>query len=86
MFTEAEREFRRVAELRPGDGEAPFHLGLIALRQARWLEALDYFRQAADRAGPRPAVLHNLALALESLGRFDEADAALSNAIQRADR
>ncbi len=84
MFTEAEREFRRVAELRPGDGEAPFHLGLIALRQARWLEALDYFRQAADRAGPRPAVLHNLALALESLGRFDEAEAALSAAIARA--
>lgn len=84
MFTEAEREFRRVAELRPGDGEAPFHLGLIALRQARWLEALDYFRQAADRAGPRPAVLHNLALALESLGRFDEAEAALSEAIRRA--
>lgn len=84
MFTEAEREFRRVAELRPGDGEAPFHLGLIALRQARWLEALDYFRQAADRAGPRPAVLHNLALALESLGRFDEAEAAVGDAIRRA--
>jgi tetratricopeptide (TPR) repeat protein len=84
MFTEAEREYRRVAELRPGDGEAPFHLGLIALRQARWLEALDYFRQAADRSGPRPAILHNLALALESLGRFDEAEAALGEAIQQA--
>ncbi len=82
MYAEAEREFRRVAELRPSDGEAPFHLGLIALRQARWLEALDYFRQAADRAGPRPAVLHNLALALESLGRFDEAEIALNHAIQ----
>lgn len=84
MYAEAEREFRRVAELRPSDGEAPFHLGLIALRQARWLEALDYFRQAADRAGPRPAVLHNLALALESLGRFDEAEIAMNAAIQGA--
>ncbi len=40
MLDEALREFRRVADLRPADASAPFFLGLIALRQARWEEAV----------------------------------------------
>ncbi len=48
MLTEAEREFRRVAELRPSDAAAPFQLGLIALRQARWLEASNSSASAAE--------------------------------------
>ncbi len=83
MLLEAEREFRRVAELRPDNGEGPFHLGLIALRQARWDDAIVQLKDAAERSGPRPAILHNLALALESLGRLDEADAALAEALKR---
>ena len=83
MLVEAEREFRRVHELRPDDGMAPFHLGLIALRQARWDEAVDQLHRAAEREGSRVSVLHNLALALEAAGRLDEADAALANAVQR---
>lgn len=82
MLTEAEREFRRVAELHPGDGEASFRLGLIALREARWNDALAQFQHATDHGGPRAGVLHNSALALESLGRLDEADAALTEAVQ----
>jgi len=39
MLEEALREFRRVAELRPADASAPFHLGLIAVRQGRWEDA-----------------------------------------------
>jgi tetratricopeptide (TPR) repeat protein len=81
MFTEAEREFKRVAELRPGDGEASFRLGLIALRQARWSDALAQFQRAIERGGARPAVLHNLALALESLGRLEDAETALADAV-----
>ncbi|MBK7595545.1 MAG: DUF4388 domain-containing protein [Gemmatimonadetes bacterium] len=83
MLAEADREFRRVSELRPENGEGPFHLGLIALREARWEDAITQLKLAAERSGPRPAVLHNLALAFEALGRLDEADAALSDAIQR---
>lgn len=82
MLTEAEREFKRVAELRPGEGEASFQLGLIALRQARWADALQQFHRATERAGPRPALLHNMALALESLGRLDDAEKALADAVQ----
>ncbi|HEY8258001.1 MAG TPA: DUF4388 domain-containing protein [Gemmatimonadales bacterium] len=84
MFDEALREFRRVADLRPTDASAPFHLGLIALRQARWADAADAFRQAADSAGGRPAALHNLGLALERLGRLDEAEVAYGDAAGRA--
>ncbi len=84
MRDEAQREFRRVADLRPTEGSAPFYLGLIALRQARWEEAVDAFRQAVDKGGPRPAALHNLAYALEQLGRMDEAESTWGDAASRA--
>jgi len=84
MFDEALREFRRVADLRPSEGTAPFHIGLIALRQSRWTEAADAFRLAVERGGPRPAALHNLGFALEQLGRLDEAEAAYGEAAGRA--
>jgi tetratricopeptide (TPR) repeat protein len=83
MFAEAEREFRRVNELRATDPMAPFHLGLIALRQARWNDAVDFFQRAAERDSSRVAVLHNLALALEAAGRLDDAETALAEALQR---
>ena len=82
MFAEAEREFRRVEELAPGDADAPFHLGLLALRQSRWEDAIEAIDRAISFTGRRPAMLHNRALALEALGRFDEADATLADAVE----
>src|SRR5207249_5772360 len=41
MLDEAAREFRRVAELRPGEANAHFYIGLVALRQARRGGAVD---------------------------------------------
>ena len=84
MLDEAHREFRRVADLRPSEGTAPFYLGLIALRQARWADAVEVLRLAVERGGPRPAALHNLAFALEQLGRLEEAEAAYGEAAGRA--
>ncbi|HEX6104515.1 MAG TPA: DUF4388 domain-containing protein [Gemmatimonadales bacterium] len=84
MLDEALREFRRVADLRPTDASAPFFLGLIALRQARWEEAVDGFRQAIEKGGAKAAALHNLGLALERLGRLDEAETACADAAGRA--
>ncbi len=81
MLTEAEREFRRVAELRPTEAIAPFHLGMIALRQAQWDVAVAQLEQAAKRDSDRVAVVHNLALALEAAGRLDDAEATLANAL-----
>ena len=84
MLDEAEREFRRVAELRPSEGQAPYYLGLIAGRQERWSEAAALFRHAADRAGPRASILHNLGVALAQAGEPDQAEARLSEASSRA--
>jgi tetratricopeptide (TPR) repeat protein len=84
MLDEAQREFRRVAELRPNEVSSAFYLGLIALKQARWLEAIEALRQAADKGGHRPAALHNLGFALEQLGRLSEAETAYGEAVSRA--
>jgi tetratricopeptide (TPR) repeat protein len=84
MLDEAMREFRRVAELKPREQSAAFYLGLIALKQARWPEAVASLKQAADIGGSRPAVLHNLGFALEQMGRLDEAEAAYADAVSRA--
>ena len=84
MLDEAVREFRRVMELRPGEGFAPFHLGLIAARRGQWGEAVYFFRGAADRAGPRPAILHNLGVALGEAGELDLAESTLAEATSRA--
>ncbi|HET8623196.1 MAG TPA: DUF4388 domain-containing protein [Gemmatimonadales bacterium] len=84
MLDEAQREFRRVADLRPSEGSAPFYLGLIALRQGRWAEAEQSLRLAAEKGGPRPAALHDLGLALEQQGRLDEAEGAYGDAAARA--
>lgn len=84
MLAEAEREFRRVRQLRPSEGGAPFYLGLIALRTGRLEEGLALLREALDRGGPRAAILHDLAVAYELLGRLDQADAAYAEAAKRA--
>src|SRR5690242_6031046 len=49
MLDEAAREFRRVAELRNGDANAHFYMGLVALKQARWREAMETLRLAAEK-------------------------------------
>jgi tetratricopeptide (TPR) repeat protein len=84
MLDEAAREFRRVAELRPSESSAHFYLGLVALRQARWRDAVDALRLAAERGGNRPAVFHNLGLAYEQVGQLPEAEASYAEAASRA--
>src|SRR5712691_12103819 len=84
MLDEAAREFRRVAELRPGEASAHFFIGLVALKQARWREGMEALRLAAEKGGSRPAVLHNLGLAYEQLGRLEDAEAAYGEAATRA--
>ena len=84
MLEEAAREFRRVAELRPGDAGALWACGMVAIRQARWREAMETLRLAAERGGSRPAVIANLGYAYEQLGRLGDADAAYAEAAARA--
>ncbi len=83
MLDEAEREFRRVVELRASDMHARFFLGLVHLRLARWDDAVSDFEHAAQQRGATPAVLHNLAFAFERKGEPAKAREALREAVRR---
>ncbi len=84
MLDESAREFRRVVELRPEDGSAWFHLGLIALKQARWPEAAELLKKAVEREGNKPAILYNLALSYEKAARLEEAESVYAEAGSKA--
>jgi len=83
MLDEAMREFRRVSELREHDSESRFYIGLSLMRQSKWADAVATFGEIVSHPGARPAAYHNMAHALERLGRYDEAKAALDGAIKR---
>ena len=83
MLDEAEREFRRVAELRPSDLQARFVLGLVHLRLGRWESAAADFDAATHARHAAPSVFHNLAYALERRGEVGKARDALGEAMAR---
>ncbi|HYH79889.1 MAG TPA: DUF4388 domain-containing protein [Longimicrobium sp.] len=84
MYEESTREFRRVAELQPTNPDARFHLGLIGLRKGDDRFALRYFREVVEIGGVRPSALHDMALALERIGRLQDARFALDEAARLA--
>lgn len=84
MLDEAMREFRRVLELREGDAGARFFVALVHARRGEWEHAVSILQEiAAVPGGSKVAVFHNLACALERLGRSMEARVALDEAIRR---
>lgn len=83
MLDESVREFRRVLDLRPTDMAARFYRGLVHVRQGKFAEAVTEYQEVASSRAAKPAVFHNLALALEQLGRVDEARQALDEAVKR---
>jgi tetratricopeptide (TPR) repeat protein len=80
MLEDAEREFRRVLELSPSDASARLHLGLIALRNKRPLDAIRELKTLIQAHGPGFVPYSNLALALQQLGRDDDALLVLKEA------
>ncbi len=83
MLDEAQREFRRVLELRDADGVARFHLGLVQLRRRDWTGAYETLLRATDDPDAPSAVLHNLAYVCEQLGEYAEAARHLDEASKR---
>lgn len=84
MLDESAREFRRVVELRSEDGSAWFHLGLISLKQAKWLEAAELLKRAVQQEGNKPSILYNLALSYEKADRLEEAESVYAEAASKA--
>ncbi len=84
MLDEALRELRRELELRPDDVSAKFYIGLVLLRQEAWDEAAALFHEVTSRPGASAPFYHNLAYALERLGRLGEAMRALNEASRRS--
>lgn len=84
LLDEAEREFRRVLELRDADGIARFHLGLVHARRGAWRLAVDALTRAAEQPEAPAAVFHNLAFCTARLGDLAQAQAHLDEAERRA--
>jgi tetratricopeptide (TPR) repeat protein len=80
MYDDSAREFRRLLELRPEDTSGSFHLGLIALVQGRYKEAVRRLRELLERTGPRYGAFLNLAYALHGLQRTEDALLVLKEA------
>lgn len=83
MLEEAEREYRRVAELRPEDPTGPFFLGLISLYKGQWVEAAKCFETAAPKSETKTAIYNNLAYAYERSGQLEKARLAMAKALAR---
>jgi len=84
MYEDALREFHRVLELDKDDATALFYVGLVLMRQGKWIEAIEAYEVASHRPGARGSTFHNLAIALERVGRYAEALTALQDATKRA--
>ena len=73
MLEDAGREFEQALEIDPKQARANFMLGLMAFRQGRLEDAVQCFGSMPESQRGSYAVQRNKALALELLGRYDEA-------------
>jgi tetratricopeptide (TPR) repeat protein len=83
MYSDASREFRRIIELRSTDATASFFLGLIAIREGRWNDAIIALVLAATTSPRSSAIFVNLAYSYERLGQYEKARLALEQVVNR---
>jgi tetratricopeptide (TPR) repeat protein len=82
MLEDAESHYRLVLEAEPAESHAHERLAVIALRTHRPEEALAHIDARSDSDAGSVSTLRNRALALELLGRNDEALEALGKAAE----
>jgi tetratricopeptide (TPR) repeat protein len=70
----AQIDFRRAADLDPGEDDYPFNLGLLALQTNDPVAAAAYFREATEREPDNAEDRALLILSLEKAGKNTEAD------------
>jgi len=82
----AEEQFRRVLELEPDLGEAHYSLGLLLAEDpTRMEEAAGYLAAAARLSPANRRIRYNYGLALQKLGRVQEAEEALRDGLKLSD-
>lgn len=82
MLADARREFERLLELAPGDIAARFYLGLVALREGDARGALREIKGVIEGGAVWGSAFANLALAMEEMGRLDDALLATEEALR----
>ncbi len=80
LMEDSIREFRKTLELDANHPQARAYLGLISLKAGRAQEASVHFDEMGEAAEMTYALHRNRALALEIIGSYDEALAALAEA------
>lgn len=78
----AELAVRRALAISPSDGQANLMLGYVRLQQQRWPEALAAFRRAAQADARDPMPLTMSGMALEGMGRREEAMREYARALE----
>jgi len=88
MMEDATREFQRALELDGGNPQARLRMGMIALKAKKMEECLEHFDALPEGVEKSYGLLRNRALALEALGRYEEAIEALvdAEAVRPGDR
>ena len=80
---EAEAQFRKAIEVRPDLAEVHYSLGLlVAEDEERLAEAAEILARATSLDPDHPRMHYNLGLALQRLGRHEEAEQALTRALE----
>lgn len=70
----AEREFRKILEVDPDDGEAHLGLGRVSRSRHRYEEALEHLKKADAALRNNVEVVFELSRLYNDLGRFEEAE------------
>ncbi|MGH7677168.1 MAG: DUF4388 domain-containing protein [Gemmatimonadaceae bacterium] len=83
MYEESLREFKRAVEINRDDFRALFYIGLVLSREEKWAEAVEAYQAAVARPDARAGTFHNLAIALERVGRYQEALVVVEDAQKR---
>ena len=78
---EAERHYRRAAELDPDFADALGNLGNLLSRRGAFTEALDWYRRALDLDPDSPAILTSLGQVMVELGELRSAQDLYSRAL-----
>ena len=80
--SQAEISANKAIQLQPNDGRGYGVLGLVNCRQSNWLEAVRLLQQAANLASCESWIQANLAWALGKTGNWQQAEIAVTKALQ----